>query len=112
MDPLAQRGRTPLDFAARNGHAEAVNALLKGDADTDAQTTDIGRSLREIHHRLESTRAGRTPLHSAAVKGHQSAVEALLAGGAEVMAQEKNGAMPLHDAAEEGHASVVRRRTD
>jgi len=73
-------GETPLIFAAANGRAHAVGALL-------AQGADAGRTEA----------AGNTALHAAAHAGRAEAVRLLLAGGASPSEPlNKDGFAPIH----------------
>ena len=73
-------GETPLIFAAANGRAHAVGALL-------AQGADAGRTEG----------AGNTALHAAAHAGRAEAVRLLLAGGASPSEPlNKDGFAPIH----------------
>ena len=71
-------GQTALHWAARGGHAAAVEALLRAGAQVGARDG-----------------ADATPLHSAAQGGHAAAVEALLRAGAQVGATDRNGKTAL-----------------
>ena len=77
-------GRTPLSWAAENGHLEVVRLLLAtGKAEVDSKDNNYGR----------------TPLSWAAENGHLEVVRLLLATGkAEVDSKDKSGT----DAAELG----------
>ena len=78
-------GRTPLHFAARQGHSAVAGLLLEAPGvEVDATDKD-----------------GRTPLHHAARQGHSAVAGLLLeAPGVEVNATDKDdGWMPLHYAA-------------
>ena len=78
--------------AAKQGDAEAVQALLAGGADPNLARGD-----------------GMTALHMAALEGHASVVSVLLGAGAEVGATTRIGAYtPLHLASQAGHGTVVR----
>ena len=61
-------GDTPLLRAARIGHTEIVNMLLKARADLNKQAND-----------------GSTPLHEAAYNGHTEIVRMLLDAGAHAL---------------------------
>lgn len=89
-DPMHQ-GRTPLHFAAYNGHSEAVQLLLAAGADLTA--TDS---------------AGSAPLHYAAMFKNTEAVRLLLEAGADVLATDFQGWTPLHGAVVYGHTEAVR----
>lgn len=86
-------GRTPLSWAAGNGHEGVVKLLLviwKADVDSKG-------------------RYGRTPLSWAAEKGHEGVVKLLLATGkADVDSKGSYGQTPLSWAAENGHEGVVK----
>ncbi|HVB38562.1 MAG TPA: ankyrin repeat domain-containing protein [Vicinamibacterales bacterium] len=85
-------GYTPLDLAARNGHAAVVDALLTSGASAKAATID-----------------GTTPLMLAAEAGNEDAVTALIAHGADVNATESaKGETALMFAAAYGRTGVVR----
>lgn len=68
------RRSTALHFAARSGHNWAVNALLRGGAETDATGT-----------------YGHTPLVAAGREGHCSVVETLLAASADPNIRSNSG---------------------
>ncbi len=78
--------------AAKQGDADAVQALLAGGADPNPARGD-----------------GMTALHMAALEGHADVVASLLKAGAEVGATTRIGAYtPLHLASQGGHGAVVR----
>ena len=84
--------RTPLSFAAENGH-EAVAELLLTQAEVDPDS-------RAVY--------GQTPFSRAAMKGHKAVVELLLAqDGVDPDAKDDNGRTPLSWAAQNGHGAVV-----
>jgi hypothetical protein len=81
-----------IHHAARDGHLDAVKALLK-------------RSPSLVSSRNSD---GFTPLYSAADSGHTDVAELLLANGAEVDATAKWGETPLAQAAARGHNEMVK----
>jgi ankyrin repeat protein len=85
-------GRTPLSWAARNGHGTVVEMLAARD-DVDVDSKD---------------RWGQTPLSLAAENGHEAVVE-VLAARDDVNTDLKgdNGQSPLSWAARMGHETVV-----
>lgn len=84
--------RTPLHWAAANGHKEAVAALLDHGAD---------HSLGDFH--------GLRPIIDAASGGHLDVVELLLTRGAAVDVANGQGFTALILAADNGHVAIVRR---
>merc|ERR1711865_429855 len=73
-----QFGRTALLLASKNGHDQAVEALLKAGAKTEAKLID-----------------GSTPLLLATGNGHIDVVKALLDAGANIEARGNNAQTPL-----------------
>ena len=84
------RGWTPLHYAAVNGRAKIIQALVAHGAIVDATDKD-----------------GATPLHAAASAGHADATEILLQSGAQINALDHAGNTPLLDAAEAGSAPAT-----
>ncbi|WP_353275368.1 ankyrin repeat domain-containing protein [Wolbachia endosymbiont (group A) of Pipizella viduata] len=80
-----------LHSAAKNGHADVVNALIQNGANVNAE--DNFKS---------------TPLHNAARNGHIDTVKVLIAKRADVNAKDIDGYTPLHWATRNGHTEIVR----
>ena len=78
VNQLDNEGRTPLSWAARNGHIETVKALLKAGANVN-----------------QADRLGETPLYWAALNGHIETVKALLKAGAHVNQANRFGHTPF-----------------
>ncbi|KAA8892763.1 ankyrin repeat-containing domain protein [Sphaerosporella brunnea] len=86
-------GRTALSWAARHGHADIVNHLLRLTSPEDINAADS-------YHK--------TPLIHAAHFGNLEIVQALLQHGAAVDAKDLDGWTPLLWASQWGHEGVVR----
>ena len=82
--------RTPLHWAARNGHRACAHQLLKRGA---------RHSVADAH--------GASPLHLCAAQGSVEVARLLLECGADVAAQRRGGFTPLHLAARAGNVHVA-----
>ena len=82
-------GKTPISWAALNGHVECVRALMDGGAD------------------VNKGGGGGTPIFYAARRGHVECVRALMDGGADVNEGLCN-ITPISWAAWDGHVDCVR----
>ncbi|KAI8674488.1 hypothetical protein NCS57_00346700 [Fusarium keratoplasticum] len=91
IDAKDSHDRTPLLWAATNGHEAVVRLLLDRGAHTEAADKD-----------------GRTPLWRAATNGDVAVVRLLLDRGAHTEAANKDGRTPLWRAATNGDVAVVR----
>ena len=92
LEETPRKGITPLEWAARKGHAEVVKLLLdnKADANTSRHTDGV------------------TALHVAAQNGHTEVVKQLLDNKAVVNASRDTGDTPLYAAAQDGQTEVVK----
>ncbi|KAI7974824.1 hypothetical protein EIK77_004916 [Talaromyces pinophilus] len=82
--------RSPLAWAALEGHKDVVALLLKHGANTEAED-----------------KSRQTPLMLAAMKGHDTVVEILLKQGANIESEDQRRRVALSWAAGEGHNFVV-----
>ncbi len=90
-NPKDSYNRTPLSWAAENGHKTVAKLLLEHKADVES---------KDIY--------GRTPLSWAAGNGHEAVVQLLLEYKADVELKDtENGQTPLSWAAKNGHKIVV-----
>jgi len=87
---VGELGETPLLVACWNGHLEAAQALLLGNADVEA--TD------DCEH---------TALHKACYEGHTEIVQLLVQVGANMEAKDFNNETALHKACRRGHVQIV-----
>ncbi|KAF9780340.1 hypothetical protein IL306_000625 [Fusarium sp. DS 682] len=92
VEPKDSYERTPLSWAAQNGH-EAVVQLLIAMGEIEVNAKDL---------------YGRTPLSWAARNGHEAVVKLLVATGkADINAKDSCGQTPLLWAARNGHEAIV-----
>ncbi|TPX14029.1 uncharacterized protein E0L32_000423 [Thyridium curvatum] len=123
IDAEDASGRTPLSWAAENGHEAVIKLLLEKDAAVDIADeygrTPLSWAVRNGHEAvvnllLEKDAVvnitdpiGRTPLSWAARNGHEAVVNLLLEKDAVVNITDPIGRTPLSWAAEKGHKAVV-----
>jgi len=88
-------GTTPLHLSARNGHLDALEALLRAGGDV---TSGDKQEL--------------TPLHYAAAAGQVPCAVALLRAGASVWQKSRDGLLAEHAADGQGHASLAQALRD
>jgi ankyrin repeat protein len=93
--------RTPLWWAARQGHTDVVKALLG--------TKRVNVNRRDRYNGNWPYTYGQTPLAVAAGNGHEEVVDVLLATERTVFdTRDLRGRSPLLLAAEKGHENIVR----
>lgn len=93
--------RTPLWWAARQGHADVVRALLG--------TKRVNVNRKDYYRGEWPYTDGQTPLAAAAGNGHEEVVKVLLATERTVFdTRDLQGRSPLSYAAENGHKNIVK----
>jgi ankyrin repeat protein len=95
-DQKDNRGRTPLQFAAKNGHLEVFKLIWKH------QTTKRCKEKNPKDH------MGLTPLHFAAQMGHIEICKFILKKLKQIDSTKMEPLTPLHLAAENGHLEVCK----
>jgi ankyrin repeat protein len=126
VNSKGKNGRTPLSWAAENGHEPVAKMLLQRGANINAQsghfgsmlnTAAFGGHVRLLQLFLEEYRVdrhltddqGRSALHIAARGGHMEAVDFLLSLGLDINAKDKKGDTALHYAASGASFEVLQR---
>lgn len=88
---LVEAGSTALHWAARNGQATAIEALIQANANPNVHNDE-----------------GITPLHMAAAAGNKGSIEALIQAGANIEATDKRGITPLLIAAASDNTETLK----
>ncbi len=127
---LSENKETPLHWAAKGGHAEAVRALAELGAKVNAKTkqkqnalhiaagqeakqgfpppTEAVAALIELGVKVgERGPQSATPLHFAAMRGHAAIIRALIAAGAPIESRADGESTPLHWAAQGGFRDAI-----
>lgn len=108
--------QTPLHIAARYGHREIAELLLKSGAHVNAQSKGrhtYGNDFILIDNTpkprtiVSSLMEGTTPLHLASTNNHVNLVKLLLNNGANIYAKDNNKDTALLDAARHGNLECV-----
>lgn len=118
-----EEGLTGLMLAARNGHKEVTDVLLKAQADIEAINANgstaltfaaysgkavVAEQLLKAGANVNHTNSkGHSPLLAAASQGNKNTVKLLLENGAEPRATATDGATPISYAQENGFTEIV-----
>ncbi|EPS35974.1 hypothetical protein H072_10610 [Dactylellina haptotyla CBS 200.50] len=124
LDPVDDRGETPLAWAAMKGFEEIVKLLIDKGVNIEFKTSgyqtlvfiaascghaSVVRILAESGADIEAKdRDAETAISWAACQGHLEVVKTLLDLGANLEACNKKGDTPLMVAARKGHTSLVK----
>ena len=117
-------GRTPLSWAAGNGHKTVVQLLLEQNVEADSKDsrgqTPLFWAAQNGHVAVmqlllecdnveadSKDNEGQTPLFEAAQRGHEAVVQLLLEQNVEADSEDYLGRTPLSEAAWEGHMTVM-----
>ena len=127
LEETHKTGISPLEWAARKGHAEVVKVLV--DSKAHVNITRTSNSITPLYIAAQNghtetvkllldykadvnaccTDTGATPLYAAAYRGHTETVKLLLENKADVNAcRTDTGATPLYTAAYIGHTEIVK----
>ncbi|KAI0858323.1 nacht and ankyrin domain-containing protein [Xylaria cubensis] len=114
----------PVFRAARSGHLDIVQTLMKHGADISARNgwngTPLHAALRAGHTKIAEiliasgvdisakNRGEKTALHHAAKRGQEDVVQLLLKNGADVLAEDRSGKTAIQKAAQYGHEKLVK----
>jgi ankyrin repeat protein len=90
VDSKSNTARTPLSYAAEEGHEAVVKLLLENPVDMDSKSN-----------------TGRTPLSYAAENGHEAVTKLLLENPVDMDSKSNTGRTPLSYATENGHQALV-----
>ncbi|KAH8700411.1 ankyrin repeat-containing domain protein [Talaromyces proteolyticus] len=117
-------GKTPLFWAARNGHETTTKTLLENGVDINSKDNYEQTPIfwaAQYGHKITTKvliengadinskdNDGRTPIFWAAQNGHETITKTLLENGAVINSQDDSGRTPLSWAAQNGHETTTK----
>ncbi|XP_048253953.1 ankyrin repeat domain-containing protein 17-like [Haliotis rufescens] len=125
INSRGQHGRTPLMFAATEGHRDVFDLVMSKGGDVSAfdgngnnilHLACVGGNVEIVKYILSQNIAdinskrtnGWTPLMVAAAEGHKDVFDLLVSEGGDVSAVDGNGSTILHVASFRGHVEMVK----
>ncbi|KAI9812194.1 MAG: hypothetical protein M1827_004860 [Pycnora praestabilis] len=124
VDSKDRRDRTPLSWAAGNGHEKVMKMLLEHDAEPDSKDqwdrTSLSWAAENGHEKVvkmllehdaepdSKDQWDQTPLSHAAENGHEKVMKMLLEHDAESDSKDQWSRTPLSRAAQSGHEKVMK----
>ena len=102
---LNREGKTPLHWAANNGHFGLCKLIIEGTGNKNPGTINVYLSIKYRREYPEAA-AGSTPLHFAAYNGHLEVCKLIMDNITDKHPANIEGETPFHFAAKEGQLAV------